>query len=179
MKRPSLGAIVWFVAFALLMSKTIADKKSARNDENIKFPIKFFNDDLKYATGDHIVSVEGTLSGDGVTYKNNTMNISCSRERMECAVSQIYQIGLDQTGSLEAPTFYKVVAWNDPEIIAEADDYPIACAKTTINVERTSKEVVWVREPIHQTSASCRRSDSKTYKWTIEDSLYLQRANKR
>jgi hypothetical protein len=179
MKRPSLAATFWFLAFvvALLVlirqSKTGTPSSESRN-EDVIFGKKFFFDSADNV-GEGVVSITGTLAGDGVGYKNNTTNISCYRDRMECLVTLVEQIGAHQIGRLESPAFYQITKWSNFEVVSVSDD---PCVKITINLERKSETALWVQEPSNQTSAFCKDSDTKIHKWTIENSLYWQAQRK-
>jgi hypothetical protein len=73
-------------------------------------------------TGD-FVYVSGTLTGQGVAYKYNTIAVSCSREQNECLVNTMESIGSAGNGScqisrLDIPQPYAIEQWTGDKIIA-------------------------------------------------------------
>ena len=63
---------------------------AARDDTSkgdIIFSRKTFVDNPEILGG--FVSISGTLTGDGLAYTNNTINVSCYRDRTECWASKI------------------------------------------------------------------------------------------
>jgi hypothetical protein len=123
--------------------------------------------------GGYAVGISGTLTGDGVAYKNNTYAIYCLKERMECWISSIEQIGEQQIGRMDYPYSYPVTTWNAQEVIV---DEMGSCARITITITRTQQTALWVQQPINQTRPECKNSDTKTYKWSIENSPGWKRA---
>jgi hypothetical protein len=116
------------------------------------------------------VYVAGTLTGVGVGYPNNSVAISCYKDRMECVIYSVEQIGQNQIGRLDFPTIYPVTKWDAFEVVASDPDL-LTCRKETISIVRKSQAVVWVQEPVNQSRAACKESDTRLLKWTIEDSL--------
>ena len=55
---------------------------------DIIFDSKAFYDTGQIATGDG-VSISGTLTGEGVGTKNNTVTVTCYQDRMECLTYSI------------------------------------------------------------------------------------------
>ncbi len=133
-------------------------------DDDIIFAAKNFWDNYG------AVAISGTLTGDGIAYKNNTHSIWCIEERKECLITSIEQIGDKQIGSLAYPYSIPVMKWTDYEVVAAEDPGLFACSRTTITISRKSQTALWVQEPINQTKPACKKSDTKIYKWTIEDS---------
>ena len=113
------------------------------------------------------VAISGTLTGEGLGNKNNTYAITCLKERMECWVSSVEQIGARQIGRMEYPYSYPITRWSASEIVAEEE---ATCLKTTITITIRQQSALWVQQPINQTRPACKDSDTKTYKWSIEDS---------
>jgi hypothetical protein len=72
--------------------------KNARcADDDITFaPKNFYDNDLA-------VAISGTLTGDDISYKNNTHSIWCIKDREECLIASIEQIGEKQIGRLAYP----------------------------------------------------------------------------
>ena len=158
------------LASALALITVVAALGCARHDEQqIVFDSKHFYDSAQ-TTGDAFVYIAGTLTGDGVGYKNNTVAVTCYKDRMECLMESVEQIGPNQVGRLESPISYPITKWSAYEIVAaDSTDTP-HCRKTTISIVRTSQSAVWVEEPINQSSAECKDDDTRVRKWTIEDS---------
>jgi hypothetical protein len=138
-------------------------------------PLRAADDDITFAgksfyDNGYAVAISGTLTGDGVAYKNNSHSIWCIKEREECLIAAIEQIGEKQTGRLEYPYSIPVTQWTDYEVVATQDTAAYNCSKTTITISRKSQTALWVQEPINQAKPACQKSDTKIYKWTIEDS---------
>jgi hypothetical protein len=135
---------------------------------DIVFSVKVFHDSAR-TTGDGIVSITGTLTGDGVGYKNNAVLIACFKDSRACLTYSVQQIGPNQIGRLDIPISYPIVKWASDEIVATGSADLASCRKVTISVVRKSETAVWVEEPINQARAACIDADTKLYKWTIED----------
>jgi len=136
---------------------------------DILFPKKaffWFDQSASYAN----VYVAGTLTGEGVGYKNNTTVVSCDKTRMECVTYDVRQIGPNQVGRVESPLIYPVIEWSADEVVASGDADAFHCRKLTISIVRRSEVALWVEEPINQASAACKDADVRLLKWTIEDS---------
>lgn len=125
------------------------------------------------------VYVAGTLTGSGIGYKDNTTAITCYKDKMECLVNSVEGISENscQISRLDSPISYPVIKWDDSLIVASTENpYDnFSCSKTTINIDRKSKVTEWVQEPINQSVLSCKNSDNKTYKWTIEDPSWMKK----
>ena len=145
-----------------------------RRDQQIVFDRKAFFDSGQ-SSGDGYVYVAGTLTGEGVQYKNNTTAIVCYKERMECVTYGVEQIGPNQIGRLDSPLAYPVTKWDSYEIVAAGAGDTANCRKVTISIVRQTELVVWVEEPINQASAACKNADTRLLKWTIEDSPFWRR----
>jgi hypothetical protein len=99
MNRPGIASTVWFLAFVgatILLFRQAPG--AASRDDDILFAPKNFAD-----SGDQLVGISGTLTGDGVAYKNNTMVVSCEKDRKECFTYSIEQIGHIQIGRIRGP----------------------------------------------------------------------------
>jgi len=107
------------------------------------------------------VAISGTLTGDGVGYKNNTISISCFKDRGECYVSSVQQIGHNQIGRMQSVDIFPITKWSADEVIAVEDI--MDCTRTTIVLERKSKTALYAREPINQTRPGCLGVDKKVY----------------
>src|SRR5262245_39935703 len=86
-------------------------------DDDIVFAQKLFTDIPNIGA----VGISGTLTGDGVGYKNNTISISCFKDRGECYVSSIEQIGHNQMGRMQSVDIFPIMKWSADEVIAVQD----------------------------------------------------------
>jgi hypothetical protein len=161
MKTPSLWFVIGLMAFGCARQDETAD--------NIVFAPKAFYDSAQ-TTDEGYVYAAGTLAGDGVTYKNNTVAVACYQDRMECLTYGVEQNGPNQVSRLDAPSSYPVTKWDAYEIVAAGPSDSVHCRKVTISVGRRTETVVWVDEPINQSSSACKDADTRLLKWTIEDS---------
>jgi hypothetical protein len=180
MKRPGTASTVWFIAFVAVSillfrnfhwtSTESRDRRSKPSEsEDMIFGIKAFFDSAETATGEGFVTIKGTLAGDGVGYKNNSISVACYKDRGQCLVSSIEQISSDQLSSLNGPSIYPITKWDAYEVIATGSGDAVDCRKVTINLERKTQTAKRVEEPINQSRAACKDADTKIYKWTIED----------
>jgi hypothetical protein len=112
-----------------------------------------------------IVSISGTVTGDGVRYKNNSVNVTCYKDYSECLVVEIDQIGERQVGSLDTPLYFPIIKWDAYEVIAELDVLG-SCLSDTIRLDRRTKTGIWERGPGH---VPCNEGESPIHIWTIED----------
>ena len=149
-------------------SKPVVQRSGS--DQQITFDRKAFWDSTQSTGADQEVYVAGTLTGEGVGFPNNSVSITCYKDRMECVTYQVWQIGQNQIGRLDVPSIYPVTRWDAFEIVATERPSPFGCSKTTISIERRSEIVLWVQEPVNQTSTLCKDADTRILKWTIEDS---------
>jgi hypothetical protein len=135
-----------------------------------------------YDSGDNstypMVVMSGTLTAQGNTppgqrlaYPNNTHSIACEKAQQTCMVSSIEQIGPKQMGRMDGPWPYPIKKWDAYQIVA-GDDAPgnLTCVKETITIERKLQKLLWVEEPIKQTTPLCEDADSTVKKYTLEDS---------
>jgi hypothetical protein len=148
---------------------------AAYAEEKIKFAPKefWFNPDAE------TIEVSGTLTGEGVSYPNNTQVITCWKRRMECTVISVVAAGerFHVPGGFDidpvtGPGFYPIISWTDNEVAAQDDDG--MCSRTTIRITRKSRTVLWVQEPINQTQTWCAKSETRVLKWTIENPPYFR-----
>jgi hypothetical protein len=72
-------------------------------DDDIVFAQKLFTDLPDYGA----VEISGTLTGDGIANKNNTISISCYKERRECQtfVRRCQNYGLQSSRSARGVNF--------------------------------------------------------------------------
>lgn len=119
--------------------------------------------------GEGDVYVSGTLTGEGVVFENNSTVVYCRHDPMECVTYYTGSTSPNSVARLDAPSYYPVTTWRDDEVVAAVVG---ECFKETISILRKTKTVatvVWVREPINQSSAYCKDWDTRLLKWTIED----------
>ena len=143
---------------------------AAEQDEDIVFADRNWVD-----KGDVNVGISGTLTGDGVAYRNNTYAIACYKELGNCFISSVEQIGPKHIGRMDYPYYFPIIRWTPSEVVALDDPGSIGCVKTTITLSRDSKTALWVREPVNQTSPYCKDADTKIRKWTIENSFAFKK----
>lgn len=105
-----------------------------------------------------------------MAYPNNTYSIACFKDRKECWMTSANAIGANQIGRMDAPYNYSIRTWSAYEVVAGDDGVTLGCFKTTITIDRKSEQLLWVEEPINQTTVSCSRSENKVKKYTIENS---------
>jgi hypothetical protein len=123
-----------------------------------------------------VLSAEGTITGEGVGYPNNSVTIRCFRDEQRCEVGSVQQIGPNQVGSVDLVD-YPVTKWDDYEIVARDEPSGIGCSETTINIERKREAVEWVQAPVNLTKSACAKADTKLYRWTLETSPFWQRSD--
>jgi hypothetical protein len=113
------------------------------------------------------VGISGTMKGDGVIYKNNTHAIWCIKDRQECLVSSIQQIGDNLMGRLDYPYSVPIVRWNDHEVVAATEVSDWTCVRTTITIMRNSQTATWVDERVNAGKGTC-SNDKWVHRWSIE-----------
>jgi hypothetical protein len=174
MKRPGFAATFWFIAFVAVTILFLLQRPWVKPhiSTDVIFGVKIFHDSANsnLNLGNGIVSISGTLTGDGVAYKNNSYSVTCYEDRRECLVYSVDQIYSNQVGFLETPTFYPITKWTLDEIVASEDVVPLVpkCTRITISIERKTEEAIWVEEPINQASVACKDADTQVHKYTIE-----------
>jgi len=143
----------------------------AASDDDIAFAPKNFADQGEF------VGVSGTLTGSDIAYKNNSYAIACFKDRNECLVTSIEQIGPNRIGRLQYPYGYPIVIWTPAQIVASEEASTFGCSKVTITITRKTETALWVEEAINQTTPQCMNSDGKIRKYTIEQSIGSKRLN--
>jgi hypothetical protein len=88
MKRAHIVRVLACVALSMAFFQPDA---GAAPDDDILFAPKAFFDD-----GDISVEISGTLTGDDLPYKNNTVVVACYKDRRECLTYSIEQIARNQ-----------------------------------------------------------------------------------
>jgi hypothetical protein len=179
MKRGFLFSIIWFLGF-VVVSIILLRSLWTTSDEpsDVIFDTKVFYDTGQTGVGDGVVSISGTLTGEGVGNENNTATVTCYQVRMECLTYSIAQIGPNQLGGLSVPSIFPVTKWNNDEIVAVESGDTVACRKATISIDRKTETAAWVEGPINQTHPACKGTHTKIYKWTIEDPPFWKRSKK-
>ena len=165
MKRPGIPATLWFLAFVVVSYLYIEQlrKPGPLGNNNIIFGEKFYYEN----PDEDAVYVTGTMTGPGIAYPNNTVGLTCYRDRNYCSYTSVHAIGANHIARMDPPNEYDIVKWDDHEIIAENQSM-VDCQKITITIARKSRQVAWVEEPINQTEPSCENSATTTAKYTIE-----------
>jgi len=159
-----LGAVGAFVGLLYL------EMHKPPSDDQIVFAPKNFVDLNQAGTEFGTVAISGTLTGNGLAYPNNTYVVSCNKEWKACFVSFVEQIGHNQIGRMEYPYPYPIVKWNKYELIAQEEPNPSGCSRVTITIDRHSKALLWLEEPINQTKPNCKNAGTNIRKFSIEDS---------
>jgi hypothetical protein len=152
---------------------------AAADDEPlIIFGMKDFTD-----TGD-MVHVEGTLTGDGIGYKNNRSAVTCYRDTRECIVTHI-EAGGRQVFSIGLPDIFTVRVWKPDRIVA---DFAVSCGekpKSSFPDNPLSKEEwqstasdTWIIDRARQTAKLTDHPclGAKIYHWTVEDPPFWKKA---
>jgi hypothetical protein len=120
--------------------------------------------------GTEFVTLSGILTGEDLGYPNNSHAVTCWSDRKECYVSSIEQIGPNQIGRLDGPYSYPVVKWTATQVVARDDATTLGCSRTTITIDRTSRALLWVEEPINQMQPNCKDAATTIRKYSLEDS---------
>ncbi len=102
----------------------LQERNKNPDSNTIVFAGKFFYDSKDF------VGVSGTLTGDGQAYPNNSYSIGCYKDRGECWLSSVQEIGGHQVGRMDAPYEYEIKKWSQSEVVA-GDDGTFGCYKTT------------------------------------------------
>jgi hypothetical protein len=157
-----VGLVVGFIGGAGSIIY-VQERNKDTGEMSIVFADKFYYD------GNGVVSVSGTLTGDGIGYPNNTCSMACFQDRKECWMTSVQAIGGLQIGRMDAPYTYEIRTWSQYEVVA-GDDGSFGCFKTTITIDRQLKKFLFVEEPVNQTKVMCAKSENKIRKYTIESS---------
>src|SRR3954454_927096 len=97
-----------------IVSLTAVSATAADEPPEVIFAAKTFTDSGK------IVHVEGTLTGDGIGYKNNHTVLTCYQQKRECSAIQIDSKGM-QVFSVNLPLAYTIRVWTDDRIMADGE----------------------------------------------------------
>jgi hypothetical protein len=126
------AALAALLTASVLSLSAVAAQDGTDGGRDIIFGKKIFSD-----LGG-IVSISGTVTGDGVRYKNNSVNVTCYKDYSECLVVEIDQIGERQVGSIDTPLYFPIIKWDSYEVIAELDVLD-SCLSDTIRLDRRTK----------------------------------------
>lgn len=159
------AARIGFMASAMALGSVMLFVNSARCAEG-----DIIFDSKSFADNGLAVGISGTLTGDGVLFKNNTYSIWCIKDRRECLIATIAQMSGsgNHIGRLDYPYTMPITKWTASEVVAADDPSDWSCFKTTITIERKSETALWVQEPINQANPACLKSDTKIHKLTIK-----------
>ena len=164
----------WIAVGTVMLAAAFCEHSwGADDDDLVVFAPKLFTDLPAHGS----VVISGTLTGEGIAYKNNTVSISCYKTRRECYIAYIQQIAHNQMGQMQKVEFFRITKWSDDEVVAMQNVTQLDCVRATIVIDRKSKTALYVREPVNQTRSPCVRWPApKLYKWTIEDSPGWEKA---
>ena len=160
---------ITYATFVLILM--LASCRGREPEQQIVFASKAFYDSAQ-STNPHIVYIAGTLTGEDIGYKNNTTAVVCYADRMECLTYSVEQIGSNQIGRLDMPVSYPIIKWDSDLVVASGQGDLANCNKVTISIVLKSETAVWVTEPINQSQAQCKNSNTRILKWSIEDSSF-------
>jgi hypothetical protein len=90
-----------------------------------------------------------------MAYPNNTHSLGYYKHRLECWLTSVNAIGGAQIGRMDAPYPYEMRTWTQYEVVAGFESQ-FSCLKTTITIERSTKQVPWVEEPVNRRYRSAR-----------------------
>ena len=109
MKRPGIPATLWFLAFVVVSYLYIEQlrKPGPPGDNNIIFGEKFYYEN----PDEDAVYVTGTMTGPGIAYPNNTVGLTCYRDRNYCSYTSVHAIGANHIGRMDPPKEYDIVKW--------------------------------------------------------------------
>ena len=161
-----MRAAVFIVALVVGLVCGVGGLIYLQNGMPIEFAKKSYSDDKE-----DVVTVSGTLTGE-MEFPNNTCSIGCYRDLNQCWIACVQAISGPQLGPMTAPFFYEISSWTVNEIVAASSvssGVLIACYRTTIKIERSTEQVLWVEEPVNQTKPICKDSENKSRKSYIED----------
>jgi hypothetical protein len=129
----------------------------------VTLPAKYFAD-----YEDEVV-VSGTLVDRSIGVANNSYTIDCYKERKECWIATFNQTDVRTISRIEPLHAIKIADWTPSKITALTDGAS-GCAKSTITIERKTKEVLWVVEPVNQSKLNCKTGDTRIRTHSLENS---------
>lgn len=121
-------------------------------EREIALATKYFVDKEDY------VVASGTLIDRSVGVANNSYTIACYKERKGCWIASLRQTDARSISRIEPPFQLTITQWTSSEITALADGV-LGCMKTTMTIERKTKEVLWVDEPVNQSEPKCKTDE--------------------
>lgn len=151
----------------LLVSIGVAAGYAAAVLTRHRQPMMYVFDSLKNFTAlPGYVYVSGTLTGDGIDHRYNTVQVTCYRDRKVCLTNGIDGISNDmcQMSRLDSPAELAVDRWDENEV--EANGATGLCFKTTIVINFNTEVALWVEEPANKYDTNC--PNAQTHRWTIE-----------
>jgi len=164
-----------FIAACMMMASIISLPSAAGDLPQVLFGMMIFSD-----TGT-AVHVEGTIAGDGVAYKNNSLSLTCYRDTQTCLSVSINSLGL-QVFSIGPPAEIPIQVWSADRIVA---DLSLPCgpppAEDLKEQRQTTSSTTWLIDR-HRQSAELVVHECltpKTYHWTIEDPPFWKKAKDR
>ena len=113
------GAMMQKHLLAFILLVALIAPAAADDEPLIIFNMKNFTD-----TG-NMVHVEGTLTGDGVGYKNNRSALTCAHDTGECIATHIDTEGR-QAFSIGPPVIFTIRLWTADRIVA---DFALRCGE--------------------------------------------------
>jgi hypothetical protein len=111
-----------------------------------------------------MVHVEGTLTGDGIGYKNNRAGLACYRDDRECQAVYVNSAGMHVL-FIGPPVPFTVRLWTEDRILA---DSAAPCGGSSCSSISFS---AWIIDRARHTAELAEHpcTGDKTYHYTIED----------
>ena len=118
--------------------------------------------DIRYNENPGAVGIAGTMKGDDIA-ETNSYAIWCMKERKECLVSSLDQIG----DKVNYPYSFPIVRWSKTEIVAASDVDSWTCVRTLITILRNSQTATWVEGRVNAGRGTC-SNDKMVHRWSID-----------
>ena len=115
-----------------------------------------------------MVHVEGTLTGEGIGYKNNRAALTCYRDERQCETVHIEAAGV-HVSFLGPPIPFTVRLWAEDRILADSS---APCGGSSISFS------TWIVDRARQTAELIEHPciGDKVYHYTIEDPPFWKKA---
>ena len=161
------GTAVWWAFHAPLVGRS-GDEAWALPNFDYQELAPFIARD----TNDEAVYITGTLMGNHVGYPVNTWNIRCFKNENRCEVASVNEIGRRQLGSINLFD-WPIVSWTPKNIVVQDEVGPnVACARTTITINRQNKTVQYMSVPENAERDDCKQArkllgPAQVEDWTI------------
>lgn len=169
--------------FVFLLAGCLIKPVLAAEDEQpfIIFSLKSFTDTPE------MVHVEGTLTGDGIGYKNNRSAVTCYHDIGECITMHIDAEGR-QVFPIGPPVIFTVRLWAADRIVA---DFAVPCGEKPksgfpgnplLKQEwQTNASDTWIIDRTRQTAELIDHPclGAKIYHWMIENPPFWKKATAR